>query len=945
MSSSSSSSEIHRPGIVLKLREQKSLFHNHTFYEKVDLGKLDTLIKGDILDGNPNAERIKNQLKLYSKNYNKNHRAIAVKYFKSSKHNKLQFGRCFPQNSLGLTMLPKKIRDTLISGLMVDIDLVNAQLEILLNVCQENQIQCPCLQEYCETRDTILASIATQYQVDRSICKTLFITLLYGGTFRSWVTDNDLNPASTPSAFMAGFINEIHDISIVIKNENEALYQQCAQANVDNHNILGSFLSIYLQEFETRIVESMYGFLKNQTNIVDGGFFVTEFDGVKLLKYKVEAFEGECNGLMQKLEKHVEDSLGFVIHLTEKPIEPYYDIVVPVSTFVHDPDLLAIKNGYVDRDVSLYIYKRFFFAPGETNFEKCNQILVSSGSKKNQQWYTFTKTGWVIESDDGAVNDLIVKDFRGYLSNYYDEYDKSVRPDPDIQSNLDELIKKSGKDCFIKPIISGLFYEAKIDSFEEKLDVNPYLLNCNNGVIDLKNKLFRDALPSDLCSLSTKIDYKPEFEFCGDETIIGEIEDFFEKVFPIETERKYIWDFMASCLFGTTTNQSFTYFLGIGSNGKSMHMDLMSKTLGQYTGSIPAIIVTSKRSASGACTPDLVKLKGIRFAVIQEPEDNAAFNAALIKELTGGDPITARGLYKDPVTFKPMFQMVICANERVKIEGTNEGIWRRLKVVNYISRFVHNNPSEEDYIYLLDDHIKFKFDSWKEHLFYKLVQIGFQNQGKVKDSEAIIKATNAYRNSEDKLGQFILEMIIPSDLATARVDKKHLSAEFKAWIDLNYNSCRIAPKKLFERLEKMFTSTSTGFDGFFIKDTENMEKEVFVHPHDDFINKVNETFEITAPEDNNYVTANEFNGWCLQIQTKLNNRVRCKLLNDRLKMVQTNKRINGKVPKVFKNLKKRKLDDISDLHDVVDDDKEITSDDDGDDGDDGDNGDDADVEF
>ena len=127
-----------------------------------------------------------------------------------------------------------------------------------------------------------------------------------------------------------------------------------------------------------------------------------------------------------------------------------------------------------------------------------------------------------------------------------------------------------------------------------------------------------------------------------------------EQLFPIEDLRRYMWDHLASCLVGTTENQTFNIYTGNGRNGKSKLVELMSKCLGEYKGTAPITLITSKRPGIGSTSSEIVQLKGIRYAVMQEPSKNTRINEGIMKEITGGDPIQGRALFKD-TTFIPQF--------------------------------------------------------------------------------------------------------------------------------------------------------------------------------------------------------------------------------------------------------------------------------------------------
>ena len=134
------------------------------------------------------------------------------------------------------------------------------------------------------------------------------------------------------------------------------------------------------------------------------------------------------------------------------------------------------------------------------------------------------------------------------------------------------------------------------------------------------------------------------------------------KLFPNKNLRKYMWEYLGSLMLGTNQIQTFNLFTGVGSNGKSMLVKFVSLALGDYKGTVPISLVTQKRLGLGGTSSEVAQLKGIRFAVMNEPSKGDKINEGIMKEITGGDPIQGRTLYKDTVTFVPQFNLVVCTN-------------------------------------------------------------------------------------------------------------------------------------------------------------------------------------------------------------------------------------------------------------------------------------------
>ena len=190
-----------------------------------------------------------------------------------------------------------------------------------------------------------------------------------------------------------------------------------------------------------------------------------------------------------------------------------------------------------------------------------------------------------------------------------------------------------------------LFYDPD-QKFMNNLDSDPYLLCFNNGVLDMRERQFRKGRPDDYLQKCTNIDYK-KLDRERDGETIKEIEDFMEKLFPLEELREYMWKHLASLLLGINKDQKLHIYIGGGANGKSVFTDLLKKCFGDYhDGSVPISMITQARQKQGTASPDIVMLKGLRVAIMQEPSKNDQINDGAMKELVSGvEPIRGRPMW------------------------------------------------------------------------------------------------------------------------------------------------------------------------------------------------------------------------------------------------------------------------------------------------------------
>jgi P4 family phage/plasmid primase-like protien len=369
------------------------------------------------------------------------------------------------------------------------------------------------------------------------------------------------------------------------------------------------------------------------------------------------------------------------------------------------------------------------------------------------------------------------------------------------------LLKKTQSKQNIMREACELFYDK---DFMSKLDRNQYLLCFNNGVVDFKQKLFRKGQPDDFLSKCTNIDYVP-YNPTKSGTVMREINDFMSQLFPIKELENYMWDHLASCLIGVNTNQTFHVYKGSGRNGKSALTSLMSKSMGSYKGTVPISLITGKRNAIGSTSSEVAQLDGVRYAVMQEPTKGDKINEGTMKELTGGtDPIQARALFKDTVTFVPQFKLVVCTNTDFEDTSNDDGTWRRMRYIDFMSKFLDNPYQDEikfprsecPYQYPLDKKLEERFDTWAPVFMASLVQRAYENLGLVKDCHSVMANSDKHREGQDYFTGFVKDKLRKKE--GEHVKKTALYEEFKKWYIQNYGKDIPKGKELNEFMDKRF---------------------------------------------------------------------------------------------------------------------------------------------
>lgn len=380
------------------------------------------------------------------------------------------------------------------------------------------------------------------------------------------------------------------------------------------------------------------------------------------------------------------------------------------------------------------------------------------------------------------------------------------------RNGYDKVYKKLKTTGFKANVMRECREQFFDESFNVKIDANKDLIAFNNGVFDLTTMEFRDGKPDDYISFTTGIDYEKDREYF-DYPEWPKVEKFLSQVLPDAEVRDYFIKHLATNFIGGNPAQKFHILTGSGSNGKSMITNLMTKVLGDYACTVPISLLTQKRKGSGNAAPEVTRLKGRRFVTMQEPDEAIALNTGLMKEITSGEKMYARDLFKSGSEFEVQAKFHLACNDKPKINTTDGGTWRRLAVINFVSKFVQNPKESNEFC--LDESIQFAVNSiqWAMPFASYLIHILKTSIGmrKLVAPNKVLEYTADYRNENDAIAKFISEKIrvIEKDEELVPVDKPRLRRVFKQWKDDNDQRTLIAID-MEKRMEGLFGKYSRG---------------------------------------------------------------------------------------------------------------------------------------
>lgn len=247
--------------------------------------------------------------------------------------------------------------------------------------------------------------------------------------------------------------------------------------------------------------------------------------------------------------------------------------------------------------------------------------------------------------------------------------------------------------------------------------------------------------------------------------------------------------------YGFTIDQNQRYLLrdttvthNTGGNGKSKLVELFLAALGDYGVTLPIALITQKRGSSSGANPELARTRGRRFCIFQEPGENERLNIGIMKEMTGGDKIQARELYCPPFEFKPQFKLVLMCNDKPKIASDDEGTWRRMAVLEFLSRFRKNPNPQNPNEFAADLYLSQKLPRWREQFILILIEYynkKYSVEG-LKEPLSVRRATEEYQKDSDLYAQFRDDQFKRDKFGTVKLDESYIT--FKSWFSNNMNS-------------------------------------------------------------------------------------------------------------------------------------------------------------
>lgn len=443
--------------------------------------------------------------------------------------------------------------------------------------------------------------------------------------------------------------------------------------------------------------------------------------------------------------------------------------------------------------------------------DKYGKLVKYSFTDKN--WIIYNGSYWEVD-ETGQVHSLVdrvVSDMK---------HEKIVIPkDSDVDEdkmmeNFRKHIKRSRSNAGKKAMIDEIKHRVPV--LHGEFDSDKTLLNTANGYVDLTSGILHDHERGKLFSRQTHVEYTDTID-------APEWEQFLDQIFNHDQELlDYVQKAVGYSLTGSTKEQVMFILYGNGRNGKSIFIDTIAGALGNYARSMQADSIMVKQNKSAA-NSDIARLEGARLVTSSEPNDGLRLDEGLVKQLTGGDTVTARYLYGKEFEFKPEFKLWLATNHKPIIRGTDDGIWRRLMLVPFAVKIPDNR---------VDKDLKYKLQRESVGILNWAVEgaLKWQREG-LKAPESVQKASREYRNEMDVTSEFIEECCKVGKHEMARASELYQS--YKQWANSNTEYLMSGTKfgkEMSKKFDKKHDRQGTFYGGVSLKQFTQPFELITKHP-------------------------------------------------------------------------------------------------------------------
>ena len=600
----------------------------------------------------------------------------------------------------------RQFRHTLADEFYIDVDISNAHVVLLYQYCVKKNIHCEHLKEYATDRPKYLKMVSQMKGYTTKGSQKRYLLKMLNGGVRDTPKVKELIPLYEElkniretiyhrNSEIKKYVEKVLKEDCKNKHENIEDFRKCKKC----WNIEGKVQNHLCCDLENQCLITMYNIFQSN------GFYVAVlcFDGFMVRREEIEKKNINMDKLLRFTEEKVFETIGYKIDLTIKEMDEGFDID---PALYENIDVSQYELSLSDTEIDEYIeicvygdnddYADFFLELYGSNIK-----AYDYDTKKGLQYYHWnhSKALWEEQNSRSLMNHIkkIRPPFENKITDLQNEFKKMEKKTDEYNEMKEKIkyyknaLKKTKSASFVKGIITFIASRDLDEHINEYMNKSTYELPLKNKrVIDLRTQIVRDRTKDDFWSFELDVDFTDD----SNEHII---KDYIKSLFKDPDTEKYISQLFGYMLSGSIKDRSFYVFHGVGSNGKSVLMDIYQNIITPHlysTLSDQAILKQTNNTRGGA-TPDLICLETGRLAILNETNEGNEIDSALVKRLSGNDEITVRQLYKEPITFKTQNKILLISNHLPNFNCTDTAMLDRVKFIPFKQRFTNKKIIEE----------------------------------------------------------------------------------------------------------------------------------------------------------------------------------------------------------------------------------------------------------
>lgn len=445
---------------------------------------------------------------------------------------------------------------------------------------------------------------------------------------------------------------------------------------------------------------------------------------------------------------------------------------------------------------------------------------------KRIKWINDSKTGSTFYWDGNLwrqdqysfIERLIASNVVRVLRNFKQVYTKNVQDfnldEDDETLNLSsKLITKLNDGTNIINILKFLKPLLNDDEFDKIKDINPHLLSCKNGVVDLKTGILRPCVPEDNMTKSLDVSYDENANSSDFANFVKSMTA--SEQGPDDDLYNYVRWAVGYALQGNPIHKIFFILYGEkGYNGKSLFLNTIKNVLGFYAVTMDkSVVVSGPTKTAGSHSTELCQLENSRYGILSETKEDDIINDAQIKTLTGvTDKLSIREIYGKQKEFSPQFVPFISSNHKLKINLKDRAMYERLVLIPFRLSFVESPNPVNLHERKGDIHLPEKLDKNKEGTLKWIVDCSlyYHQNTHITLPRVIVEAKEEYKREMDDYADFIAREIEITGNPEDMLDMNEILRVFKNFcVDMNISFDKRKSERMLNDILKDYQLNKT----------------------------------------------------------------------------------------------------------------------------------------